>query len=256
MLTMLLGQQAVYTKYPCFLCLWDSRARDIHWTKTDWSLQGALTSGENVINTALIPPEKVLLLLLHIKLGLMKQFIKSLFKDGECFRYQCSKFPKLSEAKMKEGVFTGPDTRKLLSDSLFSETKDGDHEKEAWYSFKDVVHRFLENTKDAFYKIIVHRMLTAYEFQRCMMSLKVHFLYSHIDCFPGNLGAYNKEHGERFHQDVRDIVSRYQGRWDVNMLADYCWMLRRETEDGNRKCVRRSVNQKRKKFHRQKGVNV
>ncbi|GBM05660.1 hypothetical protein AVEN_175520-1 [Araneus ventricosus] len=22
-----------------------------------------------------------------------------------------------------------------------------------------------------------------------------------------------------------------KGRWDVNMLADYCWMLRRETED-------------------------
>ncbi|GBN64302.1 hypothetical protein AVEN_111376-1, partial [Araneus ventricosus] len=36
MLTMLLGQQAGYTKYPCFLCLWDSRARDLHWTKTDW----------------------------------------------------------------------------------------------------------------------------------------------------------------------------------------------------------------------------
>ncbi|GBN20253.1 hypothetical protein AVEN_5086-1 [Araneus ventricosus] len=28
MLTMLLGQQTGYTKYPCFLCLWHSRARD------------------------------------------------------------------------------------------------------------------------------------------------------------------------------------------------------------------------------------
>ncbi|GBM13696.1 hypothetical protein AVEN_148214-1 [Araneus ventricosus] len=35
MLTMLLGQQAGCTKYPCFICLWDSRARDLHWTKTD-----------------------------------------------------------------------------------------------------------------------------------------------------------------------------------------------------------------------------
>ncbi|GBO09956.1 hypothetical protein AVEN_92069-1 [Araneus ventricosus] len=65
--------------------------------------------------------------------GLMKQFIKSLPKDGECFRYLCSKFPNLSEAKLKEGVFTGPDKRKLLSDSLFSETM-GDREKEAWDS--------------------------------------------------------------------------------------------------------------------------
>ncbi|GBM88851.1 hypothetical protein AVEN_178443-1 [Araneus ventricosus] len=68
----------------------------------------------------------------------MKPFIKSLPKDGECFRYLCSKFPKLSEAKLKERVFTGPDIRKLLSDSLPSETM-GDKEKKAWDSFKDVV---------------------------------------------------------------------------------------------------------------------
>ncbi|GBM27625.1 hypothetical protein AVEN_35281-1 [Araneus ventricosus] len=95
------------------------------------------------------------------------------------FRYLCSKFSKLSAAKLKEGVFTGPDIRKLLSDSLFSETT-GDKEKEAWGSFEDVVHRFLGNTKDPLYKTIVQRMLTAYEAQGCKMSLKVHFLHSHI----------------------------------------------------------------------------
>ncbi|GBL97641.1 hypothetical protein AVEN_210842-1 [Araneus ventricosus] len=84
MLTMLLGQQEGYTKYPCFLCLWDSRARDLHWNKSDWSLRGALTPEENnVINATLARPEKVLLPPPHIKLGLMKQFIKSLPKDGE-----------------------------------------------------------------------------------------------------------------------------------------------------------------------------
>ncbi|GBM84783.1 hypothetical protein AVEN_121909-1 [Araneus ventricosus] len=157
--------------------------------------------------------------------------------------------PKLSEAKLKEGVFTVPNIRKLLSDSLFSETM-GDKEKEVWDSFKDVVHRFLENTKDPLFKTIAQRMLTAYEAQGCKMSLKVHFLHSHIDCFPENLGAYSEEQGERFHQDVRDIERRYQGRWDVNMLAVYCWMLRRETEDGKRKRVRRSVEEKKKRFQR------
>ncbi|GBN54771.1 hypothetical protein AVEN_208872-1 [Araneus ventricosus] len=78
-LTILVGQPVGYTKYPCFLCLSDSRARDFHWTKTDWSLRGALTPGEkNVINATLVPPERVLLPPLYIKLGLMKQFIKSL----------------------------------------------------------------------------------------------------------------------------------------------------------------------------------
>ncbi|GBN51421.1 hypothetical protein AVEN_180577-1 [Araneus ventricosus] len=48
MITMQLGQQAGYTKYPCFLCLWDSRPRDLHSSKTDWSLLGALTPGEKM----------------------------------------------------------------------------------------------------------------------------------------------------------------------------------------------------------------
>ncbi|GBN54383.1 hypothetical protein AVEN_89012-1 [Araneus ventricosus] len=109
----------------------------------------------------------------------MKQFIKSVAKYGECFRYQCSKFPKLSEAKLKEGVFTGPDIPKLLSDSLFSETMEY-KEKEAWDSFKDVVQRLLENTKHPLYKAIVQCMLTEYEAQGCKMSLNVHFLHSHI----------------------------------------------------------------------------
>ncbi|GBN57729.1 hypothetical protein AVEN_58151-1 [Araneus ventricosus] len=74
-LIMFLGQQAGYTKYPCFL---------LHWTKTDWSLRDALTPGENnVINTTLFLPAKVLLFPLHMKVGLMKQFIKSLPRNGE-----------------------------------------------------------------------------------------------------------------------------------------------------------------------------
>jgi len=31
----LLGQQLGYTKYPCFLCLWDSRAKSEHWERKD-----------------------------------------------------------------------------------------------------------------------------------------------------------------------------------------------------------------------------
>ena len=29
----LLGQQGGYTKYPCYICLWDSQAKTEHWTK-------------------------------------------------------------------------------------------------------------------------------------------------------------------------------------------------------------------------------
>jgi hypothetical protein len=60
------------------------------------------------------------------------------------------------------------------------------------------------------------------------MSLKVHFLGSHLDFLPENLGAVSDEHGERFHQDIYNMVKRYQGKWSLSMLADYCWTLKRD----------------------------
>ena len=82
------------------------------------------------------------------------------------------------------------------------------------------------------------------------MNLKVLFLHSHIDNFPENLGSYSAEQGERFHQDVRDMERWYQGRWGVTMLEDYCWMLKRETKEGNQKRTRRSIKEKKKRFHK------
>jgi len=35
-LTMILGQQSGFVKYPCFLCLWDSRDRENHYVKANW----------------------------------------------------------------------------------------------------------------------------------------------------------------------------------------------------------------------------
>ena len=44
---------------------------------------------------------------LHIKLGLAKQFIKALKSDSEAIKNVQAMFPKLSEAKVKGGIFTG-----------------------------------------------------------------------------------------------------------------------------------------------------
>ncbi|GBM87484.1 hypothetical protein AVEN_21656-1 [Araneus ventricosus] len=62
----------------------------------------------------------------------------------------------------------------------------------------------------------------------CSMSLKVHFLDSHLDYFPENLRAVSEEQGERFHQDINEMERRYQKKWNVSMIADYCSMLRRD----------------------------
>lgn len=54
------------------------------------------------------------------------------------------------------------------------------------------------------------------------MSIEMHFLSSHLGYFTEDCGDVSEEQGERFHHDVRVMEELYQGRWDINMLADYC----------------------------------
>jgi len=71
-------------------------------------------------------------------------------------------------------------------------------------------------------------MLTTFGNLGCNMSIKMHYLFSHIDWFLENLGSMCDEQGERFHQDIKEMETRYQGRWDAVMMADYCWTLKRD----------------------------
>jgi hypothetical protein len=48
--------------------------------------------------------EKVLLLPLHIKLGIMKNFVKALDRNVEGFLYFHSEFPNLSDRRGQHGV--------------------------------------------------------------------------------------------------------------------------------------------------------
>ena len=50
------------------------------------------------------------------------------------------------------------------------------------------------------------------------MSIKLHFLHSHLARFPENLGDMSDEQRERFHQDISDMDVCYQGHWDAIML--------------------------------------
>jgi hypothetical protein len=151
----------------------------------------------------------------------MKRFVKALNKEGDGFKYMCQKCTALSEAKLKEGVFTGPVIMKLMSDATFESTMNAT-EKAAWQAFRDVVAKFVGNTKDPNYTNIVNKV----EDLGCNMSLKLHFLHWHRDYFPEDCGYSSGEQGEIFHKDVKEIERRYQGRWNINMLADYCWMLK------------------------------
>ena len=76
-------------------------------------------SGErNVPNDSLVNPNDNLLLPQHIKLGLMKNIVKFMNKNGEALQYLRSKFPRLSDAKIKGGIFVGPQIRKIRKDDF------------------------------------------------------------------------------------------------------------------------------------------
>ena len=106
MINFLLGQQSGYTKYPCFMCLWNSRTRDVHWEKNEWPPRIDMTVNEtNIVNEPLVSRDKITIPPLHIKLGLMKQFVKALLVDSCCFNYICNFLPGMSNKKLKAGVF-------------------------------------------------------------------------------------------------------------------------------------------------------
>ena len=132
---------------------------------------------------------------IHMKLGLFKNSVKTLDKNGAGFRYLKEKFPRVSDSKTKEGVFVGPQIRALIRDGNFEDLL-SQTEKSAWKSFKSVVNFFfLGNRKAPNYREIVGELLQSYQDMGCNMSLKIHFLDSHLDFFPDNCGAVSEEHG-------------------------------------------------------------
>jgi hypothetical protein len=92
-------------------------------------------------------------------------------------------------------------------------------------------------------------MLEKFKVLGCLMRLKIHFFNSHLDIFPENLCTVSEEQGERFQQDIKEMERRYQGRWNVKMMGDYCWTLHREIPETSRKrpSTIRSFAGKRKK---------
>ena len=112
----------------------------------------------NVIQEPLVDRDHIIFPPLHIKLGLMKQHFKSLDKDGDCFHYICSKFPGLSNEKLKAGIFNDPQIRKLMRDNNFQSSMDI-VEESAWKSFVQVTESFLGNHRAVNYNGIVNTML-------------------------------------------------------------------------------------------------
>ena len=103
------------------------------------------------------------------------------------------------------------------------ENSENEGELEAWKAFVLVVKNFLDNNKARNYAEFVTNMLTR-NFG-CNISIKMHYLFSHMERFPENRGSMSDEQGKIFHQVMKEMETMYQGRMGAVMMTDYCWTL-------------------------------
>ena len=163
MVAFLMGLQGGFTKFPCFLCLWDDRNTSLHCKIKNWPPRSSYNVGIHNLKLApLVDAKKVLFQPLQIKLGLIKLFVKKINPEGEAFKHTQKLFPKLSEAKVKGGIFVGPQVKRLMQSDSFLE-KLSVVERKAWESFVFVVKGFLGNYKVPNFKDIVEELVNAYE---------------------------------------------------------------------------------------------
>jgi len=91
--------------------------------------------------------------------------------------------------KSKKGHFVRPQIRELIQD-VKSEDQLSEMEKAAWKAFKNVTNK-AEN-----YHVMMADLVQSYKAMGNNMSIKVHFLDSHLDFFPENLRAMSDKHTE------------------------------------------------------------
>jgi len=118
----------------------------------------------------------------------MKNFVKVMNQEEAVFTYLREKFLRLSETKFKEGIFIGPQIRDIIKEEYFDKLLQGG-EKAAWHSFKFLVKGFLGNRRAQNYEELVNNLLQSYQKLGCNISLKIHFLQSHLDFFPRELSC-------------------------------------------------------------------
>ena len=96
-------------------------------------------------------------------------------------------------------------------------------DKRTLLAFVDVVNNFLGNRKAENYTGMINKMLSSFKLHNFNMNIKVHFLFSHLDKFPEDLGDVSDKQGERFRQDIKVMEEHCPGCWDIHVIADYCW---------------------------------
>ena len=103
------------------------------------------------------------------KAGPHENFVKYMDKTNHGFEYVRNKFPNVSDAKIKESIFIGPQIRELMQDKQFNEDLN-ETERNVRLSFKMICKDFSRNHKSVNYQDVVQDLLTLYKAFGCNMS--------------------------------------------------------------------------------------
>ena len=144
---------------------------------------------------------------LYIKLGVIEKFLRAMDRKGCGFAFLQEKFPWKSVEKIKIGMFNGPQIRELMKDPIF-DTAPSQAELSTRQSLKSIVTNFLGNHRVGEYEKEIEELLKSFRQLRARISVKLHFLQSHLDYFPNNCRDLSEELGECFHQDIHIMEER------------------------------------------------
>ncbi|UYV66734.1 hypothetical protein LAZ67_4002715 [Cordylochernes scorpioides] len=122
-------------------------------------------------------------------------YVKAMDRNAIGFAYLKQKCSSISDAKIKEGIFVGPQIRELLQDGNFQNSLN-EVGAAAWNILINLSKNFLGSVKVENYGDIVNNLLLSY--MTILMQLAM------------------------------SMVKRHQGKWSPDMLADYCWTLKRD----------------------------
>lgn len=75
----------------------------------------------------------------------MKQYVKALKNNGEDFKYLEKKFPEITDAKLKAGIFDGPQINN--EETFITTTTDDEKAAAAWLSLKKSFSEFFGRSK-------------------------------------------------------------------------------------------------------------
>ena len=132
-------------------------------------------------------------------------------QEEAAFTYLWETFFRPNEAKLKEGIFSGPQIRDFIKEEYFEMVFQG-NEKAAWESFKFVSKSIFGKKKGSkLWGACKLLLLPEIRLQQVTIIILPSFPFGF---FPENCGAVSDENGEHFNQDISSVEKRYQGKWD------------------------------------------